>query len=42
MLAAVTERSLDLATVATTVVSWSDAAAAWAEPATQLIVRRSA
>lgn len=41
MLAAVTEHALDLATVATTVVSWSDAASAWTEPATKLIVRRA-
>ena len=37
---AVAKRALDLATVATTVVSWKDAASAWTEPATKLIVRR--
>jgi alcohol dehydrogenase len=41
MLAAVTERSLDLGTVATTVATWSEAAAAWTEPATKLIIRRT-
>lgn len=37
---AVAEHALDLATVATTVVTWDDAAAAWTEPATKLIIRR--
>jgi threonine dehydrogenase-like Zn-dependent dehydrogenase len=39
-LAAVAEHALDLATVATTVVAWNDAAAAWPEPATKLVVVR--
>lgn len=40
MLDAVAKHGLDLTTVATTVVPWNDAAAAWTEPATKLVVKR--
>jgi alcohol dehydrogenase len=33
--------AFDLATVATTVVDWPDAARAWTEPSTKLVVRRN-
>ncbi|MBS2017063.1 MAG: alcohol dehydrogenase catalytic domain-containing protein [Deltaproteobacteria bacterium] len=39
MLGAVSERALDLTTVATRIVTRSEAAAAWTEPATKLVVR---
>jgi threonine dehydrogenase-like Zn-dependent dehydrogenase len=39
-LAAATAGALDLDAIATTVVPWGEAAAAWAEPATKLVVRR--
>jgi hypothetical protein len=32
--------AFDLATVATTIVSWDDAPRAWTEPAPKLVVRR--
>lgn len=40
-LALVEKGSFDLATVATTVVPWDDAAKAWCEPATKLVVSRA-
>jgi threonine dehydrogenase-like Zn-dependent dehydrogenase len=40
MLDAIATRSLDLTTMATNVIPWNDAAAAWTEPATKLIVKR--
>lgn len=39
-LAAATAGAFDLDAIATTVVPWGEAAAAWAEPATKLVVRR--
>lgn len=42
MLAAVSERARSLGTVATDVVERSDAAAAWVEPATKLVIRMGA
>jgi threonine dehydrogenase-like Zn-dependent dehydrogenase len=39
-LAAVAGQGFDLTTIATTVVDWADAADAWLQPATKLVVRR--
>lgn len=40
MLDAIATRGLDLTTTATNVIDWKDAANAWTEPATKLIVKR--
>jgi threonine dehydrogenase-like Zn-dependent dehydrogenase len=40
MLDAIAQHGLDLAMTATKIVDWDDAAAAWTEPATKLVVRR--
>lgn len=40
MLEAIAKHGLDLAPTATNIVDWNDAAAAWTEPATKLVVRR--
>jgi hypothetical protein len=39
-LAAVAGQGFDLTTIATTVVDWADAADAWLQPATKLVVCR--